>query len=78
MKIFDDYIKRMEENDPTLTTSEVVGTALLALTLLLITILMLCVLWNWLMPIIFGLPKISIVQTIGLIALLRLVKVWLF
>ena len=27
------------------------------------------ILWNWLMPIIFGLPKITIWQSFGLIAL---------
>jgi hypothetical protein len=28
-------------------------------------------LWNWLMPIIFGLPKISFWQTVGLILLIN-------
>ena len=26
----------------------------------------LCLLWNWLMPFIFGLPKLSLLQTFGL------------
>jgi len=26
----------------------------------------LCLLWNWLMPFIFGLPKLSLLQTFGI------------
>jgi hypothetical protein len=29
-------------------------------------------LWNWLMPVIFGLPTITIIQAIGLVALFQI------
>tara|TARA_S200002703_G_scaffold147192_2_gene142822 strand:+ start:512 stop:829 length:318 start_codon:yes stop_codon:yes gene_type:complete len=32
----------------------------------------LCLLWNWLMPLIFGLPKLSLLQTFGLSILISL------
>ena len=32
----------------------------------------LCLLWNWLMPFIFGLPKLSLLQTFGLSILISL------
>ena len=32
----------------------------------------LCLLWNWLMPFIFGLPKLSLLQTFGLSVLISL------
>ena len=32
----------------------------------------LCLLWNWLMPFIFGLPKLSLLQTFGLSVLMSL------
>mgnify|MGYP001328929370 CR=1 FL=1 len=32
----------------------------------------LCLLWNWLMPFIFGLPKLNLLQTFGLSVLVSL------
>ena len=32
----------------------------------------LCLLWNWLMPFIFGLPKLTLLQTFGLSVLISL------
>jgi len=32
----------------------------------------LCLLWNWLMPFIFGLPKLNLLQTFGLSVLISL------
>ena len=32
----------------------------------------LCLLWNWLMPFIFGLPKLNLLQTFGLSILISL------
>ena len=32
----------------------------------------LCLLWNWLMPYIFGLPKLSLLQTFGMSILISL------
>ena len=32
----------------------------------------LCLLWNWLMPFIFGLPKLNLLQTFGLLVLVSL------
>ena len=32
----------------------------------------LCLLWNWLMPFIFGLPKLNLLQTFGLSLLISL------
>ena len=32
----------------------------------------LCLLWNWLMPFIFGLPKLNLIQTFGLSVLISL------
>ena len=34
----------------------------------------LCLLWNWLMPIIFGLPKLTLLQTFGLSILISLLS----
>ena len=34
----------------------------------------LCLLWNWLMPYIFGLPKLNILQTFGLSVLISLLS----
>ena len=34
----------------------------------------LCLLWNWLMPFIFGLPKLSLFQTFGLSVLITLLS----
>ena len=34
----------------------------------------LCLLWNWLMPYIFGLPKLNILQTFGLSILITLLS----
>ena len=34
----------------------------------------LCILWNWLMPFIFGLPKLSLFQTFGLSVLITLLS----
>ena len=34
----------------------------------------LCLLWNWLMPYIFGLPKLNILQTFGLSILISLLS----
>jgi len=34
----------------------------------------LCLLWNWLMPVIFGLPTITILQAFGLSALVTLLS----
>ena len=34
----------------------------------------LCLLWNWLMPYIFGLPKLTLLQTIGLSVLISLLS----
>ena len=34
----------------------------------------LCLLWNWLMPFIFGLPKLSLVQSFGLSILISLLS----
>ena len=33
----------------------------------------LCLLWNWLMPFIFGLPKLNLLQTFGLSILISLI-----
>ena len=33
----------------------------------------LCILWNWLMPFIFGLPKLSLFQTFGLSVFLSII-----
>ena len=34
----------------------------------------LCLLWNWLMPYIFGLPKLTLLQTFGLSVLISLLS----
>ncbi len=34
----------------------------------------LCLLWNWLMPFIFGLPKLNLLQTFGLSLLISLLS----
>ena len=34
----------------------------------------LCLLWNWLMPFIFGLPKLTLLQTFGLSILVSLLS----
>jgi len=34
----------------------------------------LCLLWNWLMPFIFGLPKLNVLQTFGLSILISLLS----
>ena len=34
----------------------------------------LCLLWNWLMPFIFGLPKLNLLQTFGLSILISLIS----
>ena len=34
----------------------------------------LCLLWNWLMPFIFGLPKLNLLQTFGLSILISLLS----
>jgi hypothetical protein len=34
----------------------------------------LCLLWNWLMPYIFGLPKLNVLQTFGLSILISLLS----
>ena len=34
----------------------------------------LCLLWNWLMPFIFGLPKLTLLQTFGLSVLISLLS----
>ena len=34
----------------------------------------LCLLWNWLMPFIFGLPKLTLLQTFGLSLLISLLS----
>jgi len=34
----------------------------------------LCLLWNWLMPYIFGLPKLNVLQTFGLSVLISLLS----
>ena len=34
----------------------------------------LCLLWNWLMPFIFGLPKLNLIQTFGLSVLISLLS----
>ena len=34
----------------------------------------LCLLWNWLMPFIFGLPKLNLIQTFGLSLLISLLS----
>ena len=34
----------------------------------------LCILWNWLMPFIFGLPKLNLLQTFGLSLLISLLS----
>tara|TARA_B100000287_G_scaffold424270_1_gene468643 strand:- start:155 stop:484 length:330 start_codon:yes stop_codon:yes gene_type:complete len=34
----------------------------------------LCLLWNWLMPYIFGLPKLTLLQTFGLSILISLLS----
>ena len=34
----------------------------------------LCLLWNWLMPYIFGLPKLNLLQTFGLSILISLLS----
>ena len=42
------------------------GTILVAIICTLILTLPVMWLWNWLMPIIFGLPEITFLQTLGL------------
>ena len=32
-----------------------------------------CLMWNWLMPFIFGLPKLNILQTLGLSLLINMI-----
>ncbi len=34
----------------------------------------LCLLWNWLMPFIFGLPKLTLIETFGLSILISLLS----
>jgi len=45
------------------------GAILMVCTLVIIFSLPVLLLWNWLMPVIFGLPEIDIWQSIGLLFL---------
>jgi hypothetical protein len=45
--------------------------ALTAVVLLLFTSLLIMILWNWLMPLIFGLPKLTYGMAIGVDLLSR-------
>ncbi|MDO8622682.1 MAG: hypothetical protein Q7R52_00375 [archaeon] len=53
--------------------AEIVGIITLVIGVVIAFALLLTIptwlLWNWLMPIIFGLPKVTILQTLGLLLL---------
>lgn len=57
------------------TLSKTIGAILAFLGVILVWTLLVTIpvqlLWNWLMPVIFGLPKISFWQTVGLILLIN-------
>lgn len=57
------------------TLSKTIGAILAFLGVILVWTLLVTIpvqlLWNWLVPVIFGLPKISFWQTVGLILLIN-------
>ncbi|ABA47196.1 gp227 [Synechococcus phage syn9] len=71
MTIYFDKFKGQEEEDATTvpkTRSEKIGTLVGLLCLPVFFML----LWNWLMPVIFGLPAIGYFKSIGIIIMSRM------
>ena len=47
-------------------------SAIMFFVIVMVLSIPLCLLWNWLMPFIFGLPKLNLLQTFGLSILISL------
>ena len=63
--------KKLESNISEIM-AVVFGVILISITLIVVATLPFYLLWNWLMPL-FGLPNLTIVQSIGFLGLLNII-----
>jgi len=66
------FIKAIQNLNSKLLKIGFIIAAVVVLNLIYVILFML--IWNWIMPIIFGLPKINLWISIGLTALLQLIS----
>lgn len=51
------------------TTKYVIAVSAAVISLVLLVALVLMMLWNWLMPDLFGIPEVSFIQSLGIMIL---------
>jgi hypothetical protein len=65
-------VSEKQDSTPSHTSRHIIGWTGIVIALALVLGIIIQLLWNWLMPKIFGLGRITILQGIGLLVLARL------